>query len=288
MNKTKYRNILTILITLIIVIALLIGTDALFAERIERNKMQGTIDKYSTILSDIVELEKKDVESSVITEKYIAYNNSNVIMATLYSGTLDNAYGSITIRFAISNNIVMGIEADVDQSLHKDKTLDTINNFKLKDLSKVKEVDAIAGATISVNTANEIINELLKVHEIVNLEPTHPRIISKTEVKENDAITAYTYKTKGSGVSYGSNEGSIEVYFTVNIDNVITDVTINDSNYGHTLGYKGYLDETINNLGGINISELVIADIDTSTGATNTTTLLLELLKVVKEDLANE
>jgi len=285
-DKLKYT--LTVIVYLIVTIGLLVGTFFLLKPIRTNNVSKEILKRYATVADGVVSVEEVDFEGAIITEKYKGLNQSGNEVATLYTATANNSYGSITIVVAVApNGDIIGIDAaDVSQTLLVPEITQSINAFKgnLNDT-----YDGITGATRAKEAINEILDAIKASHGDALPEPVEPEegVEFVEYVIEDNNLKGATYQvTKDSpNIEPGGATERLSFKFTIDLDYKIT--AFEEVWYKHTAG--GFKVQTIaflESIVGKTINEVSnITLVDGETGATNSKNGIIGLIKELENYL---
>ena len=280
-EKLKYT--LTVIVYLIVTIGLLVGTFFLLKPIRTNNVSKEILKRYATVADGVVSVEEVDFEGAIITEKYKGLNQSGNEVATLYTATANNSYGSITIVVAVApNGDIIGIDAaDVSQTLLVPEITQSINAFKgnLNDT-----YDGITGATRAKEAINEILDAIKASHGDALPEPEEP----KAEIEFVEVVTeGRKYKVTKESVYVGASQGTLSFNIVVASDGKI--VSYEELEYGHSGdNFKATAIEFFDGLIGKDINSLTNSELDGTTGSTNSRTAILDLLKDLADFIENE
>src|SRR5690554_2764189 len=276
-EKLKYT--LTVIVYLIVTIGLLVGTFFLLKPIRTNNVSKEILKKYATVVEGVASVEEVDFEGAIITEKYKGLNQSGNEVATLYTATANNSYGSITIVVAVApNGDIIGIDAaDVSQTLLVPEITQSINAFKgnLNDT-----YDGITGATRAKEAINEILDAIKASHGDALLEPVEGIEFIEYVIEDNNLKDATYQITKDSpNIEPGGATERLSFKFTIDLDYKIT--AFEEVWYKHTAG--GFKVQTIaflESIVGKTINEVSnITLVDGETGATNSKNGIIGLIK---------
>src|SRR5690554_1213151 len=289
-DKLKYSLIVSLY--LIVTIGLLVGTFFILKPIRTSNLSKEILKKYETVADGVVRVEEVDFEKGIITEKYDGFDEDNRKVATLYTATNSNTYGSITIVVALSpEGDIIGIDAaNVGQTLLVQEIRASINEFN----NNISDTyDGVAGATRAKETINEILSTIRLSHGDgeVPIEPVEPEegIEFIEYVIEDNNLKGATYQvTKDSpNTEPGGATERLSFKFTIDLDYKIT--AFEEVWYKHTAG--GFKVQTIaflESIVGKTINEVSnITLVDGETGATNSKNGvigLIEELEIYLED----
>ena len=269
-EKLKYT--LTVIVYLIVTIGLLVGTFFLLKPIRTNNVSKEILKKYATVVEGVASVEEVDFEGAIITEKYKGLNQSGNEVATLYTATANNSYGSITIVVAVApNGDIIGIDArEVNQTVLVTEITQSINDFN-GDISDT--YDGVAGATVAKGTIDEILAAIRTSHGDEEV-PEKPK--SEIEFVEKVA-EGRKYKVSKEAVYVGAAKGTLS--FNVVIDEDGKLVSYEEVEYGHSgENYKTTAIEFFDSLIGKDINTLTEDELDGHTGSTNSRTTILDLL----------
>ena len=267
-EKTKHG--LIVVGYFVFIVLLLAGTFFVLKPVRQNNLNKEILKKYSSVAEGVVRIEESPFESSIVTEKYIGYDENDKNIATLYTATANNQFGSITIVIAVSpEGDIIGINAlDVNQSLSANETAGAINNFNgmIND-----NYDGVTGVTYSNDSVKEILEEIIKLQG--DIAPPKPEE-GITKLEDNKYLVAKTAKY------HNDSEGMIAFNFEVSNEGVL--LSYEEVYYEHTPGFKqnvlDFLDDLVANNSNISNPTAVLGDFDGKTGSTNTTTVVLDML----------
>src|SRR5690554_7851869 len=91
-EKLKYT--LTVILYLVVTVGILLGTFFLLKPIRANNESKEILKRYSTVAKGIVRVEEVEFEGPIITEKYKGFDEDDKEVATLYTATSSNTYGS--------------------------------------------------------------------------------------------------------------------------------------------------------------------------------------------------
>ena len=267
-EKTKHG--LIVVGYFVFIVLLLAGTFFVLKPVRQNNLNKEILKKYSSVAEGVVRIEESPFESSIVTEKYVGYDENDKNIATLYTATANNQFGSITIVIAVSpEGDIIGINAlDVNQSLSANETAGAINNFNgmIND-----NYDGVTGVTYSNDSVKEILEEIIKLQG--DIAPPKPEE-GITKLEDNKYLVAKTAKY------HNDSEGMIAFNFEVSNEGVL--LSYEEVYYEHTPGFKqnvlDFLDDLVANNSNISNPTAVLGDFDGKTGSTNTTTVVLDML----------
>ncbi|MDY0276587.1 MAG: hypothetical protein RBQ97_00740 [Acholeplasma sp.] len=323
-NK-NLKDILYMVGFIVVFLGVIIGLNYALKSTKANNEAQYKVKKYETVLNGIKVGELKDVlkdtDDKIIKEKYEALNVNNKVVAILYEATKDNQYGSITIRVAIdAEGKIIGVEAEVDQSISPDKTKAYVEAYKGSKISSPK-ADGVSmpSVGISVGTANEIFSAIAEsagivddiftqlfgegysFSEVTTITEDTETVKGVKDVLVNDEVKAQVYILEGKALyntteGYGSDEEkSIELQLIVEpISTRIIGYYFDMDKYHHTKSYithvENYLNALIkNNVLAANYSDI---EVDAETGGTSSTGSLqpantVKLVRTLLNNLKN-
>src|SRR5690554_5756140 len=213
-DKLKYSLIVSLY--LIVTIGLLVGTFFILKPIRTSNLSKEILKKYETVADGVVRVEEVDFEKGIITEKYDGFDEDNKKVATLYTATNSNTYGSITIVVALSpEGDIIGIDAaNVGQTLLVQEIRASINEFN----NNISDTyDGVAGATRAKETINEILSAIRLSHGDgeVTPEPEEP----KAEIEFVEVVTeGRKYKVTKESVYVGASQGTLSFNIVVASD----------------------------------------------------------------------
>lgn len=282
-DKLKYSLIVSLY--LIVTIGLLVGTFFILKPIRTSNLSKEILKKYETVADGVVRVEEVDFEKGIITEKYDGFDEDNRKVATLYTATNSNTYGSITIVVALSpEGDIIGIDAaNVGQTLLVQEIRASINEFN----NNISDTyDGVAGATRAKETINEILSAIRLSHGDgeVTPEPEEP----KAEIEFVEVVTeGRKYKVTKESVYVGASQGTLSFNIVVASDGKI--VSYEELEYGHSGdNFKATAIEFFDGLIGKDINSLTNSELDGTTGSTNSRTAILDLLKDLADFIENE
>ena len=285
-----------------VILGVLIGSSLLLKNTRSNNIMKQEIKKYNEVLENIAEIETVEVPNTLatITDKKIAKNASGAIIGTLYSTNTTNNYGSIEIILSLdTTGKILGIKANVNQTLGVDKTIAYISGLKGSSiLDPVSNVD-VTGVTRSNEAVNKILNDVKEAYKIDAPEEEKTvyeelfgndvkfeaiEIEENATVKEarkilvNDVEKARVYRIEKTGMYTDGMEDKISFNVILGLNNEI--LGYEEVEYKHTGGtYKrnvlAFFNELVN--GKVLISA-VDSHVTEVTGSTNSIIILKSML----------
>lgn len=316
MNKTL-KSSLIIIAFLFVIIGLAFGINALVKPIITSNDKQEKIGEYSKLLNGIDDIEDFDehfeeyVSDEFIIDQQVALNNKKEIIGYLYKAQGTNQWGRITIIAAIDDSgKILGIDSVVDQSLRKDEMKDFISKHKESSINNPQAPDGVSGPTTkdSITLADKLLASIASAHEVVEVSDPYLAffISGYDELVEDATFTATTitlsrkivmkdgvtighiYSSKLGGFYHDDEEGLIVMDFILDENDLLLGYI--EIEYEHTGSYYRHVKKYLNNLKGIDIKgyELIDADVDNKTEATNSVKVIGAMLEDIKEVITNE
>lgn len=141
---------------------------------IEEVQEQRAIEMYSNIFNDLDTFEVVTVDDTVIDYSVLIKDSSNNEVGTIYSASMNNDYGSITVLVGISiDGEIVGYEYSFMNQTPTYAAKILTDEFKANFISRTTsdsydDVDVKVGATYSATTTKELIKAVVKYHKGVN------------------------------------------------------------------------------------------------------------------------
>lgn len=259
-----------------------------------------------------------ETTENILSRNLISLDNTFIGQSYLIKGSgpyYETESGSIKIEFILdSEGIIKGSIIDETSYGHTKSYirqikpwLDELTNTNINDLV-VNDIDGVTGVT---NTSRVVLDMLqtLKEAYMPLLDPIE-QIYGKGAIAEVDLDFAATsdvilkqniylqndlkgliYTLEGSAIYHGETAGQIEFNILLDTSNIILDYEINLDNYEHTSSGSFFtnVNNYLTNLKGINVNNFELPEeVDSKTGATNTTNLINELLIALKGVISND
>lgn len=315
-EKYPLVHFTTVLTIIAIACGLLIGlVNMVTSPIIAENEKQATLTSYSEVMSGLDDFEELSIASdpSSIVSKVKAFDASDAVIGYIYKGYMTNGYGDMTIVMGINpNGVIVGAQfLTLNQTLHLDYTRANLQLFvgtNIADLTPSGDLQS--GATYSRTTMMAILSDFATSFEdtaepVVELDPYEEmfgvdyvltddatftavgEVLSRQTATDADSnFVGYLYKVTGNGIydSYEEEYGDITIYVGLDSSNNILGVYIPEDEYEHSAGSR--YDKVVSytdTLAGTSISAFdASTGSDLTTGATNSKTLVDELLTALK------
>jgi len=292
-----------------LVMGLMIGVvNAITAPIIEENLRKARVAAYQLVLPEMDtfdDVARIDSDPLSIEAKVVAKNSNGDVVGYIYEAYTTNKYGFMRIVVSVdANGKILGATfIEIRQTLLQDRTENSIisavgSNIASFDLIKV------AGATGSFTTLQSLLSDIRLAHSKMDIEPSDPMIIwygegfqletdpafvansivlSKQIVRDVDGyIVGAYYHLRGTGISYGDETGTINLYVALDKDGVILGILVPRDEYGHTTSnaFYGKILTLSQAYVGVDMDEFVRID-DLISGATNSENLFNSLLEAL-------
>lgn len=312
-EKYPMLHYTVVLTAIAIVMGLVIGGINAWTEPIiEENALAAKNAAYREVLPDLdysIDL-LSDEDPSTIDDKVAAYDANDELIGFIFNANKTNGYGEMTVVVAIAaDGEILGAQFLVlNQTLHLDRTRSNLALYvgtNITDLTP--NGDLQGGATFSKTTMVELLTDIAVSFEAsagdIVVDPIEKLfgagaiseedttfsatddVISKNVVKDaNSDVVGYVYTVEGEDtyIDGESDLGTIQVVVTLDTENNILDIELPSSAYTQSKGTRyasvvEYAESLINS----NLSDYS-SDADLTSGATNSKTLVRELLVALK------
>jgi len=311
-NLFHYTFVLTVVA---LVCGILIGgVNAITAPIIEENIKEAQAEAYRLVLpqgqtfSEPLELENVPTSILSVVEGNDASGN---VIGYIYTAFGNNQHGSIRIVVSVDpDGTIIGTNMlEIQQTKGLDLTTYHLSLFNGTDITALTpDGDITAGVTNSLNTIKALLTDIATVHASLDLAPTDPyiawfgidytketdatfsateHVVSKDIIEDSlGVVIGYLYKVTGYGIyeTDNSTEKDVAIYVGLSTNGTILGVLVPSNEYHHSAG--GLYDSTVSFLEtfvGTNIADVEITGSDLTAGATNSKTLMNELMAALKE-----
>jgi len=312
-KKYPMLHYTVVLTTIAIVMGLFIGSINAWTEPIiEQNAIDAKNAVYRELLPELdssVDVLTSD-DPSTIVDKVEAYDANNEFIAYIFNAEKTNSYGELSMAVSIAaDGEILGAEYLVlSQTLYLDRTAANLALYigtNIADLTP--DGDLQGGATYSKTTMIELLTDIstsfaatagdivvdpyveffgegYTISDDNNFDST-AEVLSKKDVTNSDSeVVGYVYEVEGLGIYESGNneEKSIKLVVTLDTSNKILSIELPSGDYQHSGGsLKTSAVSYAETLVGTNLADYTI-DADLTSGATNSKTLIRELLVALK------
>ena len=306
-----YTTVLTIVA---IVCGLLIGgVNAITAPVIARNEIEAQNRAYREVLPDGQSFEEISLEGTPATIRAAVkgLDAQGNIVGYIYIASGTNQYGNMSIAISIdANGMILGAQfVSIEQTLNVEGTRTNLSRYVKTQISALRpEGDLISGVTGSLNTVKALLADVLVAHEKIADIPLDPYsamfgqgftktadssfvandfVKSKEIVKDSSGVEiGFLYRLNGISI-YNSDSGaagSITMYVGVDNSQKILGIVVPEEEYQHTV--RNFMNQAVTyaqTYVGKSISEIDSTGSDITAGATNSKTLMNQMLAALKE-----